>query len=144
MKIKRFRDLPQPYQRAIVHYMIIDGDAWIDDNIKIRSRNIKKHLPYCIEKYGHLKFGMEEISTEKLKEKILERPDLEGFKKFEDYHAWYKKDCGIPKYSNKNRWACIAESEDVLQDGWHRFHSYVDAGHKTIPLVHYIKNEKYY
>jgi len=57
------------------------------------------------------------------------------FKGFDDYHRWYMRE-GRPIPTYASRWPVIESpfADEWLEDGWHRFHSYVEAG-DTIVLV---------
>lgn len=61
----------------------------------------------------------------------------EGYADFWRYHDNYK--CSdVPNYGATDRWPVILANkklDEVLLDGWHRFHSYVAAGHDTIPVM---------
>lgn len=67
----------------------------------------------------------------------------QGFKNFEDYHNWYISFCDTPFYSKQ--WPVILAQgscgEEIIEDGWHRFHSYIRDGIKSIPFVLYIKKD---
>ena len=161
MKIKEnkvaYKNLPKSHQLAIAHYMAIDGEAWkvdyefeggITKKGSIKSQ-LTKTLPLFVKKYGRCRFGISEIPSEVLAEKIMNMEDIKKeFKSFMDYHKWYKKG-GIPRHNNSNRWPCIIDSttdpiyNEVLEDGWHRFHRYIEAGHKTIPCISYLPKENY-
>jgi len=63
----------------------------------------------------------------------------EEFGSFEKYHAWYLTNSHVPNHSPNNRWPCIASDDkyEFILDGWHRMHSYIRNGHKTIPILQY-------
>ena len=164
-KTVAYKDLPRTHQMAMAWYMAIDGEAWepygIDMNkqpttmssnknkdkweVYLKKQTIR-HLSSYIKEYGRCKFGAVEIPTEVMASEIMKaiETSIGKFKSIREYQEWYRKNCSIPSYSSKNRWPCILSDDDeVLQDGWHRLHSYIQAGHKTIPCVYYLKKEKY-
>lgn len=62
-------------------------------------------------------------------------PDLkEEHGDFETYHAWYAQGA-IPDHGH-SLWHCIVGGVgEWLDDGWHRFHSYVRKGFPMIPTL---------
>src|SRR5947209_6279223 len=60
----------------------------------------------------------------------------EDFGSFQEYHEWYVKKMGIPVWARKEAdslWAILLDGppggpyeESVIEDGWHRFHYYLD------------------
>jgi hypothetical protein len=55
---------------------------------------------------------------------------------FGTYHRWYMAGGTVPVHAT--RWPVIAAPDDEdewLEDGWHRFHSYVEAGDRVIPAL---------
>lgn len=64
---------------------------------------------------------------------------VEDFPTFEAYCAWYLSAGPVPRYTEKDRWPCIATcmADEIIQDGSHRMHSYIRAGHPTIPILRY-------
>lgn len=165
-----FKDLPVEAQRAIIHYMAVDGEAWEVHDIlgaafekcwKVRGKHPEKEdaiikqawrskslMRFYIEKYGHLKFGYVHIPSSILMYETLRR-DYELKKQFsawKDYHDWYKSFGDMPRHTNKNLWPCILSgfNNEVLEDGHHRFHRYVELGVKKIPCVYYLEGIKYY
>ena len=55
---------------------------------------------------------------------------------FDDYHRWFLATRGVARHTH--RWPAIrggGDGDDYLQDGWHRLHSYLAQGDRTIPTV---------
>lgn len=149
-----FKDLPRSHRLAIIRYMAIDGEAWespewyFADDLPTNKRTMNFYL----KKYGDCKFGVVNIPTEVLKSEVMKGENDIGrdFKTFDEYHKWYiSEDDSLPHYPSKNRWPCIMDATEddnynwILEDGWHRFHSYVRSGHKTIPCIYYLNGIKY-
>ena len=145
-----FAVLPKPHQLAIAWYMSIDGAKWEDlgnmSNVKSHDElviDFKKALPEYVKKYGKKKFGTLNIPMSVCQEIIMKsRSDLkDDFKTFMDYHKWYTSyQFNHLKYKNINVWPCILSdnlNEELFQDGWHRFHRYVQLKMLSIPCVYY-------
>jgi len=162
-KIRYFKDLPKTHQYALIQYMVVNGAAWdVSDDLansfeechKIRGKfpyekekailkkGICKSLSFYIEKYGNWKFGMVDIPTKVMIKAVMQEKDVKkDFESWSDYHQWYK-DSGYVKHPRKNRWPSILSSfdDEVMEDGWHRFHCYAGRGDKTIPCIYYPDN----
>jgi len=84
------------------------------------------------------RFGYVEIPMEALQQAVLAAVQREGapFKTFEDYHRWYISH-GIP--SHIEVWPIELDMDDpdqIIDDGSHRFHSYVRSGVKVVPAIY--------
>jgi len=117
---------------------------------------ISKNLSFWIKKYGVVKFGMMEIPSMELMTIIFERDkeadqaesyDAFPFENFQAYHKWYVNTAGgLSKVTDQHyneKWPVILGSTidkdyEVLQDGWHRFHTYIRRKEKTIPVMYYV------
>lgn len=165
-KVVPFAKLPLPYQLAMIHYMAFDGEAWkcpdeeayLDGEVpqsqlldgrylkglKKITKYIKNNLPFWIKKYGKVKFGMLEVPMKDFCAVVQSKNIIEeDWDSFKEYHKWYMGRC-LWKNSNKHYseiWPSILDGDsddwEVLQDGWHRFHTYVEQGKKTMPLIYY-------
>ena len=61
---------------------------------------------------------------------------------FDEYHKEYVGMGLMPDHGPKNRWPVSLSQyyeDEVLEDGWHRFHDYYRKGHKTIPVVEWVR-----
>lgn len=145
--IRPYAKLPVPYQLAIAWYMAIDGCAWapqgLPDGLTTDDAGFREAfeagLPDYVQSYGDIPFGIVSLSAEALKEDVMLTQDIaESFTTFDDYHRWYVGG-GVPRHPEKDRWPVILSSygDESLQDGWHRFHSYVRDGVTEIPAVFY-------
>ena len=82
------------------------------------------------------------LPTQSLIERIMTDKDTaDYFKTWEAYHQWYLADDFVPDHGT-SRWPVIeglggaaATGGGTLDDGWHRFHSYVRAGDTTVPVL---------
>jgi len=158
-KILPFKELPNEACYAIIHYMAVDGEAWeVSDELaksfeqgwnkldyrKVQNSHkkaIAKSLKFYTTKYGNLKFGYVNLPTSIAKQECLKRmkETEEEINDFGYYHNWYIQGGEMPKHTNVKKWPCILSSfdDELFQDGWHRFHRYIQLGCKTIPCVFY-------
>jgi len=143
-KVIYFKYLPKPHKLAIAWYMAIDGEAWTlpfdcwdADQVMIKKLFVRNIYKFD-ELYGNKKFGVINVPVEVCKEEVMKH--LQGdFKTFEDYHNWYVG-YGREKHTRRNAWPCILSDvkDEFLQDGWHRFHRYIDLKMEKIPCICYI------
>lgn len=81
-----------------------------------------------------------EIPVDVIKAAFMATPEVaESFATFDDYHRWYMGAGDVPVYGINNRWPCVAScmEGEVVQDGSHRLHAYIEAGHSTVPVLRY-------
>jgi hypothetical protein len=80
-----------------------------------------------------------EIPVEVIKAAFMAFPDMGRYASFDAYHRWYMGAGDVPVYGLEGRWPCIASllEGEVVQDGNHRLHAYIEAGHATIPVLRY-------
>jgi len=170
-KVFPFKKLPVEARYALIQYMVVDGAAW-DVSIELSNaftkghkimnkvsynkvqalykKAIKKSLKFYMEKYGDCKFGYVHFPTKELMKMVWERSegikswDEEGVT-FKEYWDHFKYDEEVENHPRTNRWPCILScfNDEALQDGWHRFLTYVQMKCRTIPCVFYLTNEKY-
>lgn len=160
-RIYRFRDLPRPAQFAIIHYMSVDGEAWVhptdlpgspqvdwwEADHKWRSRDRRVLAPVevygalldkYVARYGDTEWGYAEIPMVDLATSVMQDQDIADWGEFDHYRDWYARQ-GVPRHPATNRWPVILSSkgdqEETLQDGWHRFHSYYRSGAQVVPAV---------
>ncbi len=163
-KVLPFKKLPKEYQMAMTHYMAIDGEAWEHPKevcpgmrtlkgLKDGRNWMLKNISFWVKKYGNVKFGVMEIPTEEFTD-LLFQAMVEGkqfeegeFKSFKEYHAWYVNGPGgLNKATDLHyfeSWPVILGSTidkdfEILQDGWHRFHTYVRLKRKATPVIYYV------
>lgn len=141
-KLVKFRDMPRPYQYAMIYYMAIDGEAWelfedvsneklnqlekhygrgneefwIEVN-KEHKKNIAKTLSQYIEKYGDEEFWIGEIPTQDAIKYVVQFDDED-----EITEEWYEpRNKENPLYGyhenhpKENRWPCIINT--TFEDG---------------------------
>lgn len=121
-----FEQMPEHLRQAVRIYCI-EG---VDD----------EDFPEHVAKY---RFLYSEVPVERVKESIMcDKEIAERFKTFDEYHKWYCGNCQIPKHEG-SRWPCIVSAfpEETFEDGWHRFHSYVQQGDDTIPILAFLDKQ---
>lgn len=140
-KVYTFKDLPKPAQKSIFWYMAADGEAWpcsYDDSPL-------EALPEAIKTYGHTAFGLVNVPMKELKDTVAENfkadsdTKVMGWADFDAYHKWYMGDSQVEDHG-KSVWPVILNcfDDELFQDGWHRFHTYVDRGVKKVPCLYYV------
>jgi len=115
------------------------------DSIAKEAIKTSKVMKFYMDNYGNEKFGFVHIPTHAMKKRFMEsewggRDENSDWKTFTEYTDWYKTiRYDIPKHSKKKRWPCILSGfdEELLEDGWHRFHRYIDLGCRYIPCIFY-------
>lgn len=123
MKIKNqcreieYKKLPLSARKAIKWFATKDGGNCID---------------YHTKKYG---YGI--IATSDIIECVMNDEDIKDFKSFAEYHDWYDVDVIHPIQDIDKRWAVLIDNE-IIVDGWHRFHSYINSGYNEIPVIYYL------
>lgn len=140
--VKRFADLSVPEQLAIVMFLAVDGAAWERVNLSALpfdnvEAELKGVLPQFAELYGSTLFGTVTLGAEAMQKAVMSDPEIsEDFSCWDEYHAAYLSG-GAPKHPETDRWPVILSSDDseTIQDGWHRFHSYLRDGATEVPAV---------
>jgi hypothetical protein len=148
----------------MANYMAIDGSAWrtpedFNDRWdktynkiaatekrasivleKTRKKLFPPTLPHYIDTYGSEKFGYVVIPMSVMKDAVMKCGDdiSQDFATFDDYHKWFVRQ-DILVHSARNRWPVILDNtgDSLLQDGWHRFHRYVQLKLLMVPCLYY-------
>lgn len=149
-KVTKFKDLPKPYQYAIIHYMAFDGEAWdlpegYDEEANAESRDwfedqkfnrayIKKNVKYWADKYCDATFGMLPLSKGDTL-KALKELHSEALNNMDELDGDNLAD---PKYYNE-KWPVILSSfdDEFIEDGWHRLSVYLRSTMRKIPAIYY-------
>ena len=155
-KVYKFKDLPEEAQLALAHYAGVDGEAWdlepfgvfegmsyrpldVQRNGNIIVANLKKAMPKIVEEKGEGEYGLTTMPTKQLIEAFLEIDS--DVTDFDAYHRCYQDACKKTGRGGgeKPTWPVIlSEFEDeLLQDGWHRFHQYIENGTEEIACLWY-------
>ncbi len=150
-QILKFKDMPFEFQRVIVIYHGEDDSvdwtdikAWGESNAVdwFDTENVQIWIDDFIKVYADKEFRIGTISIEDVIEKIMPKVISDKqFDNFKEYHEWYYDytDHGDSVFP-----IVVSQVEyfdgivDFIEDGWHRFHSYVEKGLKKIPFVEYV------
>jgi hypothetical protein len=96
-------------------------------------------LPFFVENYGDRRFGLVTVPAAALIAAHLQlhRDDDDFPGDFDAYHKWFMDHCGTEDHG-ESVWPVILDStgDALLQDGWHRFHSYVERKLEQIPCLY--------
>lgn len=136
-----FKDLPVEAKKALIFYMASDGEAWseaIGDNPLKTDDDWDDAIREATYAYGDISYIYYDMPVDTFKDLVMQTPsDFAGcFDSFEQYHEWYISGTKIPEHPEAARWPALAwDDEEGLIDGWHRTHSYIKAGHKTLPFI---------
>jgi hypothetical protein len=141
-----FPDLPLTAQKAylqryVVECCCVDGfdyadlDKYFDNGENGWLAFIAEATPLLAGRF--FRYGL--CEADDIKHRIMKvEPEIsQDFNTFQEYADWY---CSgpMPEYSEKDRWPCVASGDElVLEDGWHRLHAYIKAGHATIPVLEF-------
>jgi hypothetical protein len=157
----RFSDLPKTHQLAIVRYMAIEGEVWPPPAPDI---SLVAALSDYTDQFGFLAFGVVTIPMGILKRAVVQASDFD-FRQafgtnFAAYHRWYMKDIiaveprrhrrGPPRRTHAvwpvilNPISYAKRGNELLQDGWHRLHHYVDWGLKAVPAIAFYPHVRYF
>jgi hypothetical protein len=130
-KVRLYKDLTKNSQKAIFCYM--QEGTWEEcDTVADSIRN-----------YGKTKFGYGRVPTPELCKACYANIQVSpvsdhDFVSFSDYNCWYLNQGNVIDHG-KSVWPVILNDfpDEFLQDGWHRFHSYVAKKLKSIPVLYF-------
>lgn len=137
LKTVSFEELPFEYKKSLIIYFY-EGDVmeWsINNPIDEISKNddlinilINDYISVGRNRHNSFAYGL--VPMQILTKEVAKRM---GFKTFQEYHEWYNdntdhKDSVLPIIVS-------FDNEELIEDGWHRFHSYYRKGMKQIPVI---------
>lgn len=138
LKTVSFEELPFEYKKSLMIYFY-EGDVvdWsISNSIYEISKNddlinilINDYIG--INKNKSFAYGL--IPMYILTKEIAKRM---GYKSFQEYHDWYNDNTD----HKKSILPIIIsfDNDELIEDGWHRFHSYYRKGLKEVPVVAFV------
>lgn len=153
LKRAKFKDLPIEYQISVLIYCQEGvGEIWtgIEDQSDVKNWWTDERLPQMIANYqkrkGYQSFLYGYIPTDVLIDKVdimLKNPKNKSeisSTDFWEWHADYQKHHGVdhgpsvlPIILYRHGQGIMAD--EPIEDGWHRFNSYVAKGLKQIPVM---------
>lgn len=119
-----FSDVPINVQKSLRQR---EGEA-LDEMIDARTSQLR---PSTL--VGYARLPMTVLKQAVFAQVSAEDPD--AYADFEKYHRWYLRHA--PVKHHKQVWAVIADpgSDEIITDGWHRFHDYVRSGVTVVPVA---------
>ena len=144
-KLKKsiFSSMPINYKIGVVirAYEVNEDVEWSITEKNIDWLNDKETIDTLISDYNkhypdrEFSYGL--VPTDYLIKKVSASDVVEDYDNFYQYHRVYSstnpakhKDANIPILVND-------DEDEFIEDGWHRFHRYIDLGVKEIPVVSY-------
>lgn len=152
--IMSFDRLPTESRMALIQYKAVDGEAWAlspmllrvlketaGDNIpeKVWVGKLRRTVPYYTKHHGAELFGyIAALPTSALTAVVMDDAALvDRFDDFQHYHDWYMSIIGKHQAVDRRPWPVMLSNfpDETLQDGWTRFHQYVEQGQQTLPAI---------
>lgn len=125
-----FSDLPLPHKKALLEYCSMALEEMKDLKNFYDSNRVT--------------FTIEDISLEEAKARWKKHHNNDwswDCKDFDEYHRIYVGDGShIPNHGNSMYPVIEGGDDEWLDDGWHRFHSYIKYGKRTIPVLSFCDN----
>lgn len=145
LKTAAFNKLPFEYQKSIVIYAL-EGDSidWtLPDHISINDvarddKWARVAIANFAAVFGDVEYSYGLIPMEQLTDEIA---GLMGFENFEKYHKWYGDpgvdhgDSGVDHGDSVLPILLNYNNDELIEDGWHRFHYYYNRGVKMVPVI---------
>lgn len=120
---EQFNGLVIPFRRLPVH---------IKKAIYVYYTFELEHVIRSDDVFGYIEVPIEVLTN------AIGCPQELGYANFDEYHKWYIEGGDIPQH--ESLWPIILSGDaEIILDGWHRFHSYVDKGIQVVPCVYPIK-----
>ena len=141
LKTVAFKDLPFEYQRSLIIYMyegdVVDWSLDLDRDVVAKNDDLIKTLIKDYMSVGRNKNKSFAYGLVPMKELTKEIAEIMGYDSFKDYHKDYTSDNYVPKYKKESVWPIIldVDNEELIEDGWHRFHQYYKMGLNKVPAV---------
>ena len=150
LTLSTFNNLPYDYKRGLMTYMVTgepvewEGE-WTWDRINwFNEDEVNYLINQYANVYGNKKFLYGIMDVNDIIEGIRDDYEEFGFDTFDEYHKWYRKK-SKEDYGDSVFPIMLSSDEDrmmpgfeFIEDGWHRFHSYVDKGITNIPVVKFV------
>jgi len=148
LTLTTFNNLPYEYKRGLMTYMV-EGEPveWKEDTPFNVDWFNEDEVNYIIDQYanvyGNKKFLYGIMDVKDIIEGIRKDYENLDFDDFNKYHKWYRKqgkvdhgDSVFPIILSSDKG--VDDRFEFIEDGWHRFHSYVDKGITNIPVVKFV------
>ena len=151
LTLTTFNNLPYDYKRGLMTYMVSGEPVEWEEDVPADPSLVnwfnEDEVNYIIDQYanvyGNKKFLYGIMDVNDIIEGIRDAYESEGYNDFNKYHKWYRKtnkedygDSVFPIILSSDK--SIRNGSEFIEDGWHRFHSYVDKGITNIPVVKFV------
>ncbi|MDK9790137.1 hypothetical protein [Vibrio sp. D431a] len=144
LNLSSFEHLPKHYQKALIkffHFEVLVWDVCGDGAFMpfpSTEHEWSRLISLVSKTLEETQFHFGDVCLDKIKSICTAHAEcVRKHKSFDDYHKDFRSTSPI-RHSEKDRWPVIINSiclRTLFYDGWNRFHSYIAAGHKTIPIV---------
>ena len=149
LTLSNFNNLPYEYKRGLMTYMVSGEPVeWKEDVPAdpslvnwFNEDEVNDIIEQYAEVHGNEKFLYGIMDINDIIKGVMDT--IDDWDDFNKYHKWYikqgKTDHGdsifpIILSSDKE----IEKGYEFIEDGWHRFHSYVDKGITNIPVIKFL------
>jgi len=135
-----FDNLPINFKKGLLTYMY-EGEPvewsidvsitdWVnDDNVNILIDDYSRVKGNSLFDYGY-------VPIELVINKITEWVKREGdYNSFEEYHTIYQSTNDVEYNDSLFPIIVNDDNEEYIEDGWHRFHHYLNKGYSEIPVI---------
>ena len=151
LTLSTFNNLPYEYKRGLMTYMVSGEPVEWEEDVPADPSLVnwfnEDEVNYIIDQYanvyGNKKFLYGIMDVNDIIEGIRDDYESEGYNDFNKYHKWYRKtnkedhgDSVFPIILSSDK--SIRNGSEFIEDGWHRFHSYVSKGIKNIPVIKFV------
>ena len=139
LKTVSFDELPFEYQKSLILYMyegpVVDWSLDVDMDELAKNDDLVNILINDYMSVGRNKnksFAYGVVPMNVLTKEITKRM---GYDSFDEYHQEYIQ--GYMPDHGKSVLPVILDfdNDELIEDGWHRFHGYYDKGLKKVPVV---------
>jgi|TARA_R110000803_G_C11751731_1_gene292573 hypothetical protein len=151
LTLSTFNNLPYDYKRGLMTYMVSGEPVEWEEDVPADPSLVnwfnEDEVNYIINQYanvyGNKKFLYGIMDVNDIIEGIRDDYEEFGFDNFNEYHKWYREE-NKEDYGDSVFPIIISSDEGIddrfefIEDGWHRFHSYVDKGITNIPVVKFV------
>ena len=150
LTLSTFNNLPYEYKRGLMTYMVsgepVEWEEGVPADPSLVNWFNEDEVNYIINQYanvyGNKKFLYGVMNVNDIIEGIRDDYQEFGFDNFNEYHKWYRED-SKEDYGDSVFPIILSPDErergfEFIEDGWHRFHSYVNKGITNIPVVKFV------
>jgi len=139
IKTTSFEELPFEYKKSLIIYMyegpVVDWSLDLDRDVIVKNDDLINILINDYESTGRLRhksFGYGVVPMDVLTDEIKDRM---GYDSFEEYHDEYSSGF-VPDHGDSILPIILDfDNDELIEDGWHRFHSYYKKGLKRVSVV---------